>query len=844
MIKMIDYGIDLGTTNSCIAKYEDGIIRIFQNNEQMNVTPSAVYIHKSGRKLIGRAAYDKIETDPENVAIEFKRILGIKSDKYFTSSGERMNPEELSAEILRALVDDVKRQSNVTVSNAVITVPAAFSTLQCEATSRAAKSAGFNDVILLQEPIAAAIAYGVKPGSGGQYWLVFDLGGGTLDIAVVSTYNGQLTVLNHEGDNYLGGKDIDKLIVNNILYPSLSEDYSLPNEEDNIDEYKYLNIRLIKIAEDVKKRLSTSDQYDVEIFDVGDDLNGNLIEKQLTITKKNLDEVIENMVNKCIKLSERAIEGAKIPYNKLSKILLVGGPTQIPYIRESLEHRFGIEIDASIDPMTVVARGAAIYASLTKISEEKNIDNVIGSLNQKITLKLEYPCISSDTDCSIAGKFIGEGIEKIHEFKINSIDGYWSSGWIKLINDKAFIIDVLLKENTENEYIVSLRDNKLLSIEVENNIFSIKHDMEYLIISEPPLPHTLSIEIINSEGGRELHPMINKNTPLPAQGAYTFKAAKTLRPRGSDVLPIKLWEGEEIKTPYANMFLKSLSIKSENIERPISEGIPIEVIIDIDKSRKIDVKVSIPKLDMFFPMEAVYDTSPIDIMEPINLIEDEISSFYAKLDLLDLRLEDEYDNDFPIESERIRREVEDIDIEYNMCSSVGNSDVDRCAQLVERASNLRSDINLLEDKVRKINADTSTKKTAEILEEANKIVSDYGKENDIQELSILRLELLKQQEYMNERATSKIIKKIYELNERVIWRLYDVWQYNFNELIKESNNYVNVSEAEYWKNIGKKADQERDQETLQRAVRNLYELQGKDINKVMKEKQLPPGLKN
>ena len=229
MDRTVDYGIDLGTTNSLHKRGlgEVRSIRVFQNNDQMSVTPSAVHILKTGRVIVGRRAYAALLTDPDNVAVEFKRWMGQKDRLRFPSAQRELSAEELSAEVLKSLKEDVRRQTGTDVTTAVITVPAAFGALQCEATARAAGLAGFEEAPLLQEPIAAAIGYGARAGSSDQRWLVFDLGGGTFDVAVVSTREGRLNVLEHRGNNILGGKDIDRSIVEQILLPALEATYDL-----------------------------------------------------------------------------------------------------------------------------------------------------------------------------------------------------------------------------------------------------------------------------------------------------------------------------------------------------------------------------------------------------------------------------------------------------------------------------------------------------------------------------------------------------------------------------------------------------------------------------------------
>src|ERR1051325_1888718 len=227
MTDYINFGIDLGTTNSCLAHSSGGEVRIIQNNDQMNVTPSVVRVLKTGALLVGRRAYNAVAEDPDNVAQEVKRLMGQRYSKTFPASGRTLTPEEISAEVLKSLLAAAMRGTGERAREAVVTVPAAFTALQCDATARAARLAGLEEYPLLQEPIAAAIAYGAEAGVRDQRWLVFDLGGGTLDVAVVSTRDGRLNVLEHRGDNHLGGKDVDRALAQNVLLPFLSGQFSL-----------------------------------------------------------------------------------------------------------------------------------------------------------------------------------------------------------------------------------------------------------------------------------------------------------------------------------------------------------------------------------------------------------------------------------------------------------------------------------------------------------------------------------------------------------------------------------------------------------------------------------------
>src|SRR4051812_10409186 len=300
MSNYIDFGIDLGTTNSCLAHAHDGEVRVIQNNDQMNVTPSVVRVLKTGALMVGRRAYNAVAEDPDNVAREIKRLMGQCYSKSFPASGRSMSPEEISAEVLKSLLADARRRTGEDVRAACVTVPAAFTALQCDATARAARLAGLEEYPLLQEPIAAAIAYGAEAGVRDQRWLVFDLGGGTLDVAVVSTRDGRLNVLEHRGDNHLGGKDIDRALVENVLVPFLAQQFALPRADAESKELARLLRKLTLLAEYAKIELTTADETVVSLLDLGEDREGRLIEAEMPLTRARLESELEQLVARCL----------------------------------------------------------------------------------------------------------------------------------------------------------------------------------------------------------------------------------------------------------------------------------------------------------------------------------------------------------------------------------------------------------------------------------------------------------------------------------------------------------------------------------------------------------------
>jgi molecular chaperone DnaK len=586
--RLIRFGIDLGTTNSCIALCEGTDVRVFPNNDQMNVTPSVVRILKSGRLIVGSRAYHALRDDPDNIVTEFKRWMGQSDKRSFPASGRLMSAEELSAEVLKSLREDVRRLTSEDIDAAVVTVPAAFGALQCEATARAARLAGLLESPLLQEPIAAAIAYGITPGARDQKWMIFDLGGGTLDIAIVSTKAGRLAVLEHQGNNLLGGKDIDRGLVENIFLPCLADSYSLPDPTLDRRGFDCLIRRLVRKAEETKIELSTSNEVVVSLVDLGEDEEGSSIEAEIILTRGQLEDEVQPMLKECLKLAESAVAGAHLTGSDIDRILLVGGPTQMPILRRSLEERIGAPVDFSLDPMTVVARGAAIYAA----SIERTIPSTRPlAVSDKLAIKLAFEPVSASVQCPVTGMIEKSPEVGDYEVKIDSDSGYWSSGWLSA-KEGFFEIVVMLQEGKENRFWLYVRDRTGRIIDCEPSQLSIRHGLE---VGAPPLPHTISVEIIDSKGRPVLEPVFIRNTPLPSKQAKKYRASHALRPGEPDTsIAIKLWEGEEFADPEANSWVGNMLIRSEDLRRAIPEGAEIEVFIKIDSSRLISVEAFVP----------------------------------------------------------------------------------------------------------------------------------------------------------------------------------------------------------------------------------------------------------
>src|ERR1700744_1458976 len=257
-------GIDLGTSNSVIAGIEDGKARVFRPADGGEALPSVIFIDKRGHRLYGRRAHDQALISPDNAAAGFKRLMGTSTPIEVKGAEVTLTPEECSAEIIRQLLGQAATETgNEAVTGAVVTIPAAFNQMQSEATLRAARLAGLERVDLLQEPIAAAMAAMEGAKRSGQF-LVYDLGGGTFDAALAKAINGEVTIVAHQGINMLGGRDFDRMIVNEIVRPWLINKFDLPENFQRDAQYRRL-IRVAQLAAENAK-IALSSQDDTSIF--------------------------------------------------------------------------------------------------------------------------------------------------------------------------------------------------------------------------------------------------------------------------------------------------------------------------------------------------------------------------------------------------------------------------------------------------------------------------------------------------------------------------------------------------------------------------------------------------
>ena len=348
-------GIDLGTTNSCVAVMEGGEPVVIPNAEGSRTTPSVVAFSKSGERLVGQIAKRQAVTNPENTVISIKRKMG--TNEKVDIDGEKFSPQEISAMILQKLKADAENYLGQKITQAVITVPAYFSDSQRQATKDAGKIAGLEVLRIINEPTAAALAYGVDKEDKDQKIMVYDLGGGTFDVSILDIGDGVFEVLSTNGNTHLGGDDFDQKIID-YLVAEFKKDQGIDLSTD-----KAAMQRLKEAAEKAKIELSGVQQTQINLPFITADATGPK-HLDVTLTRAKFEELIHDLVEATAGPVNQALKDAGLTANDIHKVLLVGGSTRVPAVQEVVKRITGKEPDKGINPDECVAIGASIQGGV------------------------------------------------------------------------------------------------------------------------------------------------------------------------------------------------------------------------------------------------------------------------------------------------------------------------------------------------------------------------------------------------------------------------------------------------------------------------------------------------
>lgn len=805
----VDFGIDLGTTNSAIAVLKDVSTEIIKNNDDQDVTPSAVSYGKNGQVFVGTRAKNAIIDKPKDAYVEFKRRMGTEFAYSFKASGLSKRPEELSSEVLRSLRADVARATGEEIQAAVITVPAAFELHQCDATRKAAELAGLKGSPLLQEPVAAALAYGFQVDSEKAYWLVYDFGGGTFDAALIKAEEGLINVVHHGGDNFLGGSDIDWAILERIVAPKLAQNHDLPDFNRGNARWERELLKLKRSVELAKIELTTKESTTLTecVFedDSGDEVDG----EEIALTRADVVNIAEPIIKRSIGICQKVLQEKNLSSSAVQKVILVGGPTKAPYFREVLKAGLGIPIDHSVDPLTVVAKGAAVFAGTQKLDAKFLKPAQVGEFQ----IDLKYKPVGHESDPIVGGKVSSPSGDGIEGFTIELLNNksQWRSGRITLRSDGAFMVNLLAEKGERNTFLIELFDvsGSRQRTVPDHLVYTVG-----AVIEEQPLINSMGVALAGNDCDR----LANKGAGLPLKVKRNYRTTSPIKVGETDAaIVIPIIEGENDLAD-RNRFIGSFEITSAMIKRDLPAGSEVEITIKIDEARLITLVAYVTALDEEF--EHQFDLRKKAISPAA--IDADFEKELNRLRSLLSQAQDAGDDKTASDLETLRSSDLVKEIKEAVAAAKGDPDA---AEKAEK--------RLLEFKLKLDSAEAGVKWPAlvteinEWLEDLNRLITQHGTEDDQDRYNDLRGET---DEIIQQEKTERLAKKLKQVQDlyyQVLFSLPPFWVNQFRQLESKRPQMTDRSKAEHLFDMGQRYLQEGPKGNingLRNVVGQLWEL--------------------
>jgi molecular chaperone DnaK len=774
MSTTIDIGIDLGTTNSAIAQFRRGDVEVFRNPRMygQSTLPSVVAFRKD-KIEVGSKAREFAEKRPGDAFGAFKRRMGSNETYQIRSLKRSVTPVELSAHVLKELKTFV--QSGAPLDAAVITIPASFDTIQSNATQQAGKLAGFNQVVLLQEPIAASLAFANKAAAAEQLkvgrWLVYDLGGGTFDVALVEIRDGEMKVVDHEGDNFLGGTDFDRIIVERFLVPHLDEagqfddlETQLKSERGRLNA-KYLGMLYRSEAAKIELSGATSAEIEVSI----DDDDGRPIELTLSLTRSELDDMIRGEVDRTIEMVRSMLARNNMQYREVQFVLMVGGSTYMPHVRQRVGEVLGIPINCDIDPTTAIAIGAAYYAG-TKLRESGD-----GAASRPsaaaLRIRAAYHKASQEDSEFFAAQIDGDVTGLM--YRIFRDDGGFDTG-VKPLQSRISE-DLPLVPEAYNYFTLAVTDAQGNAVPTGFEPIGIAHGK--VSVAGQPLPHDISLER-DDEDTKDtyLELLFRKNETLPLRRSVTYPLNRTIVKGSRDSIRVRVLEGPHWVHPDSNQCIGHLEISGAMLSRDAVRGSDVEITVEMSESRELKTSVHLAMTDQEFTevFRGLERATPVPFLR-------EIATSLSE------RLEEEVDTATEAENYELVQELRALQREAEGAAAVAESlssdDVtDQKYQVEDRVRNLNQQLDVA---TRDKRIQKARKEYNEALDWCRGVVTEGG--NDLERR---RLDEIVGQErvFLTSANPLRIQEMIDELNRlawAILWRTPQFLAKVFGDLMRD-----------------------------------------------------------
>jgi molecular chaperone DnaK len=773
----------------------NGEAQIVLDDWDRPLTPSCVAVNERGELEVGHGAVQVLRVDNENAAAGFKRFMGKRHVWTFPATGATYSPEDLSAFVLESLRHNVERHLGSAVDAAVITIPANFGERERAATLGAARKAGFSHVELVQEPIAAGLAYGWNRTEDNRPFLVYDLGGGTFDAALLQVEAGQLVVRKHKGVETLGGRDIDADILDRLITPRLAGRVSA-------EELARRRGELLYRAEEAKRGLSRVTRVSLAIEGCIQDVNGRPVEDVITITRAEIEPFVDKLVAPTIRAVEEVLQEAGLSANDLRAIVLVGGPTRIPRLRALLTERFGEILEGRIDPMTVVARGAALHAA--SILRRRSAAGDRPRMTGLIRLRVQFPPVSdaNTVPVGIAGEDVS--LPDGTTIRLTRADGGWQSGRIAVQNGRA-VTRVLLGDERQSTFRIELFDIFGASVRTDPDQFVITRG---LAAAPPPLSRSIGVSVAGPDRAR-VHRLAEAGTPLPLTVSEWFRTTRGVRAGDTDVvLEVHVLEGES-DHPLRCRTVGRVTLSGGQIDQSLPANSEVEVSIRIEPSKTIEARVFIPFLDRtiteVFRLEQPPPPSVAELREKLSIERDSMQQLHRSGVALPSHL-----------SQSVRQVEEDLrratagDAEAALRADSTLHELSKAVEEAER----REEPRLLAAKVEELVAWTKD------------LVEQFG--DDEQHALVEQLQERAREAQADRSMTGldklrDIERELLELARKVYWSQPGAWIARFQKLAS-GQQYTDPERASFWIAEGRRALELGDTQLLRQAVFALTEL--------------------
>jgi len=825
MSSTINFAIDLGTTNSLIAKANNGSVDIFKNPSGMKVTLPSVVAFRKDRILIGDKAREYVEKDPANVFASFKRKMGTGESFFIPNSGSFKTPIELSTIVLQELQHFIF--TGESPASVVITIPASFDTIQSNATKEAGYAAGFREVLLLQEPIAASLAFANKENKShmeGQ-WLVYDLGGGTFDVALVVIQDDEMKVIDHEGDNFFGGVDFDNGIITQLFIPYLESQFGIRELSSKMlsanGKYNKLYYQLIYKAEEAKIALSNHSSVDIE-FDFTDEAD-QTHEVYFSISRDQFDGTIRERIQSSISFIRNLLTRNNLQPSDITEVVLVGGSTYIPLVRGLLVQELGIRVNTSIDPTTAVVEGAAWYAGgrpskaeplpATQQPEAAGPGGkaVQGTAASSIEVKTAYQANSRDFEEYLAATI--KNAPAGSNYRITRSDGGFDSG-LKPVAEKISEM-LLLLPNSLNIFSLKLFDKQGFPLQV--SIPEIMIVQGKFSIYGQPLPHDICLEVDDPDNNlTHLEVIFERNAILPIKKSITKTLSRTIVKGSNDQLLINVLEGSRYASPSSNLPIGIVVISGQHLQSDLVKGSDVDLTFEISESRDITVTAYISMIDEEFRQAFNPSSRTVNVTRLMQ--ETDYLHRLGKRQLDKLLQHEKYE-----ESAALQQALKELEVILVKLRNLSPDDVtDTKYQLDDQKRRLSQVIDTAEkgDRILELKEEYYTKK-----EGYRYLLQQSGDKELLQRFESMSAE---ENAWINNCSTQYLQLKISEM-DRLTWNIrkkdisYVTNIYMYYSM-KPDEAYSNISEIKLLKTRGDEALARRNPDEILSIVYRMYEL--------------------